>query len=98
MELLKPTNQLRIKILIIRIYLVMGPWPHGGWTRLEGDSFGDMEFGSKTSEYYIEQIELPFFNYYLKNKGEFNLPEAYIFNTGKNTWQKFNEVSTVRIN
>ncbi|MCW8850933.1 MAG: CocE/NonD family hydrolase [Melioribacteraceae bacterium] len=71
--------------------LVMGPWPHGGWTRLAGDSFGDMEFDSETGAYYIEQIELPFFNYYLKNKGELNLPEAYIFNTGKNTWQKFNK-------
>ena len=45
--------------------LVMGPWPHGGWTRSDGDSFGDMNFGSKTGEFYIEQIELPFFNYYL---------------------------------
>ena len=71
--------------------LVMGPWPHGGWTRSDGDTFGDMDFGSSTSEFYIKQIELPFFNYYLKNKGTYNLPEAYIFNTGKNVWHTFDK-------
>lgn len=71
--------------------LVMGPWPHGGWTRSSGNTFGHMNFGSNTADFYIEQIELPFFNYYLKNKGTFTLPEAYIFNTGKNTWNKFNK-------
>ncbi len=69
--------------------LVMGPWPHGGWTRTKGNNFGIMDFESNTSDYYIEQIELPFFNYYLKEKGEKDSTEAYIFNTGNNIWHKF---------
>ena len=49
--------------------LVMGPWFHGGWSRSDGDSLGDVGFGSKTGAFYRENIELPFFNYYIKDKG-----------------------------
>ncbi len=68
--------------------LVMGPWYHGGWARSDGDGLGDVRFGSKTSLYYRESIELPFFNYYLKDKGELKLPEAYVFETGRNQWRQ----------
>ncbi len=71
--------------------LIMGPWPHGGWARSNGDSFGDLLFGFNTSEFYRDSIELPFFKYYLKEEGELNLPEAYVFETGKNIWHKFNQ-------
>ena len=73
-----------------KCFLVMGPWIHGGWVRTDGSKLGDVNFGSKTGEYYVKNIELPFFNYYLKGKGELHLPEAYIFETGSNKWQKFN--------
>jgi putative CocE/NonD family hydrolase len=69
--------------------LVLGPWFHGGWERSEGDTFGDQNFGTKTSTFFRENIELPFFNYYLKGKGTMDLPEAYIFVTGSNEWHKF---------
>ncbi|NOX64376.1 MAG: CocE/NonD family hydrolase, partial [Chlorobi bacterium] len=71
--------------------LVMGPWYHGGWSRSKGDTFGDMEFGSSTSEFYREEMESQFFKYYLKGEGDYNLPEAYVFETGKNVWHKYNE-------
>ncbi|HKG23415.1 MAG TPA: CocE/NonD family hydrolase [Blastocatellia bacterium] len=74
-----------------RSTLVMGPWFHGGWARSEGDALGNIRFGSKTSLYYQEQVELPFFNYYLKNKGELHLPEAVVFNTGANRWRSFEQ-------
>jgi len=70
--------------------LVMGPWYHGGWVRSDGSRLGGISFGSKTGEYYIENIELPFFNYYLKDKGQLNLPEAYVFETGTNQWKTYN--------
>lgn len=72
-------------------YLVMGPWPHGGWSRGRGEKFGDMNFGFETGTYYVQNIELPFFDYYLKGKDDHNLPEAYIFNTGQNKWIKFDK-------
>ena len=69
--------------------LVMGPWFHGGWVRSNGSYLGNVQFGSKTSEWYQQNIELPFFNYYLKNKGpEPKLAEATIFFTGENKWRQ----------
>lgn len=71
--------------------LVMGPWSHGGWARSDGSSFGDDDFNSNTSEYYQDNLELKFFQYYLKEKGDSVLPEAAIFETGTNKWNSFSE-------
>jgi putative CocE/NonD family hydrolase len=71
--------------------LVMGPWPHGGWARIDGDMLGNINFSSKTGLYYRENVELPFFNYYLKDKGALNLPEALVFETGTNEWRSYDQ-------
>lgn len=71
--------------------LVMGPWFHGGWARGDGEGLGDVRFGAKTSVFYRENIELPFFNYYLKDKGSLKLPEAYVFETGSNKWKTYEQ-------
>ena len=47
--------------------LVMGPWPHGGWSRADGDHLGSVGFDAKTSQYYRENIELPFLKHWLKD-------------------------------
>ncbi|MEO6228525.1 MAG: CocE/NonD family hydrolase [Ferruginibacter sp.] len=71
--------------------IVMGPWYHGQWGR-EGSFMGNARFGSNTSEYYQQNIEIPFFNYHLKGIGNLdNLAEANIFFTGENTWKKFDQ-------
>ena len=49
--------------------LVLGPWFHGGWVRADGHELGNVQFESTTSLYYQENVDLPFFNYYLKDKG-----------------------------
>lgn len=69
--------------------IVLGPWVHGGWARNNGDKLGDVTFDSNTSEYFRKEIQLPFFEYYLKGKGS-EMPEAYVFETGTNVWRKFN--------
>lgn len=69
--------------------VVLGPWFHGGWERGDGDFFGDIQFGQKTSEFFRANIEMKFFNYYLKGKGTMDLPEASIFITGSNEWKQF---------
>lgn len=68
--------------------LVMGPWFHGGWSRGDGDHLGFVGFDAKTAEFYRENIEFPFFDFYLKGKGDGKLPEAYVFETGTNIWHK----------
>ena len=68
--------------------LVMGPWAHGGWARGDGEFLGDVRFGSKTSAFYRDEIEFPFFAYHLKGKADPGLPEAYVFETGRNQWRR----------
>jgi putative CocE/NonD family hydrolase len=70
---------------------VSGPWIHGGWARTPGNKLGDIDFGDFTSVYYQEEIELKFFNYFLKDKGELNLPEVLVFETGTNTWKEYDK-------
>ncbi|MGN7721542.1 CocE/NonD family hydrolase [Chitinophaga sp. 22620] len=70
--------------------LVMGPWYHGQWSTDDGTYLGHVKFGSNTSTWYQENIEVPFFNYYLKGKGpQPDISEATIFFTGENQWKKF---------
>jgi putative CocE/NonD family hydrolase len=53
-----------------RVFLVLGPWNHGGWSRGPGDQlggkFGTIHFGDQqTGIYYRAHIEAPFFELYL---------------------------------
>lgn len=68
--------------------LVMGPWIHGGWNGGSGSALGPVSFGSNTAAFYREKVELPFFNFHLKGKGELNLPGALVFETGTNRWRE----------
>ncbi len=69
--------------------IVVGPWTHGAWSRVVGDSIGAISFQQRTGEYFREKVELPFFNFYLKDKGQLNLPEALVFETGTNQWRSY---------
>jgi len=71
--------------------LVMGPWFHGGWARVDGSSFGDIVFGSKTSEYYRNEVEAPFFSHYLYGKGNDPRSESLVFDIGADAWHKFEQ-------
>jgi uncharacterized protein len=69
--------------------IVMGPWSHGQWSTRDGSYLGNVRFNSNTAFWYQNNIELPFFNYYLKEKGEDpQLAEATVFFTGENQWKK----------
>jgi putative CocE/NonD family hydrolase len=70
--------------------LVMGPWFHGGWHRGNGNHLGNVRFGSNTSDFYQQNIEVPFFDFYLNNKGtDKNIAEASVFFSGENKWNFF---------
>jgi len=69
-------------------YLVVGPWRHGGWGG-EGTNLGPIDFGGDQSKYFRENIEAPWFAYWLKDKGSLNQPEAMAFETGRNTWERY---------
>jgi uncharacterized protein len=69
-------------------YVVIGPWRHGGWGG-EGKSLGPIDFGGDQSKYFREKIEAPWFAYWLKDKGALQQPEAMAFETGRNTWERY---------
>ena len=72
--------------------IVMGPWYHGQWASNDGTQLGNVKFNSNTSQWYQNNIELPFFNYYLKGKGDLpKIAEANIFFTGENQWRKLDQ-------
>lgn len=68
-------------------HFIVGPWLHGGYATMDGATLGNISFGSQTGVYYRDQVELPFFNFYLKDKGKLNLPKVQMFETGRNTWR-----------
>ena len=69
--------------------VVIGPWYHGQWASGDGTHLGNVQFGSNTSEWYGQNIEVPFFNYYLKGVGSVDkISEANIFFTGENQWHQ----------
>ncbi len=72
--------------------LVMGPWYHGQWSSSDGTHLGNVQFGTNTAYWYQNNVEIPFFNYYLKGKGDISkLSEATIFLSGENKWQQFSQ-------
>lgn len=72
-----------------QVFLVMGPWNHGGWGG-RGRRLGAIDFGSDTGRYYRNEIQAPFFAYHLHGKGQLKLPEASIFRSGSNRWMAYN--------
>ncbi|MGC2530274.1 MAG: CocE/NonD family hydrolase [Candidatus Acidiferrum sp.] len=70
-------------------YLVAGPWNHGGWGGGPGKSLGEIPFGSDTGVYFRQKIELPWFEYWLKDKGALPLKEALLFQTGSDNWVQY---------
>ena len=74
------------------IHLLMGPWAHSYWIWPNLDSLGYIKYGSPTTNYYMEQIEGPFFKYYLNNGPNPNLAKATVFLTGANEWKTFDSL------
>ncbi|MGB0897317.1 MAG: CocE/NonD family hydrolase [Flavobacteriaceae bacterium] len=73
--------------------LVFGPWDHGGWSRNKiKNTVGNYYFGDNISLDFQKNIETKFFNHFLKGDGskESNLPEAYVYDTGKKEWNSYN--------
>jgi len=72
--------------------IVIGPWSHGQWGKGPGDKLGQISFHAKTSEYYREKIELPFFRQHLKDaKGDkdYRPAEATVFEMGTMQWKRY---------
>ena len=75
--------------------LVMGPFGHGDWARNNDvhTLHNHIYFGDSISYFFQANIEAPFFRHFLKEAGDgkVQLPEAYLFDTGKKLWRTFKE-------
>jgi putative CocE/NonD family hydrolase len=71
--------------------LVVGPWTHGGWAGGDFANFGTEQFGLKTGAYYRDNLFKPFFDYYLKDKGDWAKAKVTVFTTGINQFWRFDE-------
>ena len=71
-------------------FMVAGPWNHGGWRGPKGDMLGIIPFGGHdTAREFREEVEAPFFRYYLHGKGEKPGSKATTFQTGLNRWRQY---------
>src|SRR5579859_1406340 len=71
-------------------FMVAGPWYHGEWWSPKGDSIGLIPFGGhETSREFRENIEAPFFRFYLHGKGEKPAWQASTFQSGSNSWHTY---------
>jgi len=70
-------------------FLVMGPWSHGQWSSGKAERLGNIAWGFNTSEMF-QNLEVKFFDYYLRGVGKNDFAEANIFITGQNKWTTFN--------
>ncbi|MDO4216017.1 MAG: CocE/NonD family hydrolase [Bacteroidales bacterium] len=79
------------------LYLAFGPWYHGGWSRRGYSSLGNVYFGEKASDYFLDEIEYPFFRYYLEGKGE-KPNTVSIYYSGANKWEFYNNWPVNNVN
>jgi uncharacterized protein len=72
-------------------FMVAGPWYHGEWHAPKGDSIGAIALGGhETSREFRENIEAPFFRYYLHGQGEKPTWKVTTFQSGSNRWRTYN--------
>jgi putative CocE/NonD family hydrolase len=71
-------------------FMVAGPWFHGQWRSLKGDSIGLIPFGGhETAREFRENIEAPFFRYYLHGRGARPSWKVSTFQSGANRWRTY---------
>jgi len=70
--------------------IVAGPWFHGEWQSPKGDAIGIIPFGGhETAREFRENIQAPFFRYYLHGVGEKPAWQATTFQSGANSWHTY---------
>ena len=72
--------------------IVVGPFRHGGWAA-EGVTHtyhGDIYFGEGLETGFQRDVEAAYFRNHLKGtSGDSLLPAAYMFDTGRRTWESY---------
>ena len=69
--------------------LVLGPWHHGQWSAGSGRRLGALNWGTRTGPFFRDSVEAPWFAHWLKDAPAPSLPEALVFRSGTNEWNRF---------
>jgi len=70
--------------------MVAGPWYHGEWQSPKGEGIGQLPFGGhETAREFRENIEAPFFRYYLHGKGGKFPWKVSTCQAGSNSWRTY---------
>ena len=71
-------------------FIVAGPWFHGQWSGGKGDTISIVPLGGhETALEFRQNIQAPFFRYYLHGVGEKPAWQASTFQSGSNTWHTY---------
>jgi uncharacterized protein len=74
------------------MFLVLGPWNHGGWHGTGsslGSDFGRLDFGQATGTEFRATMEFPFFEKYLKDRPGFDIADTESFRSGVDRWERY---------
>jgi putative CocE/NonD family hydrolase len=72
-----------------RNYLVMGPWRHSQ-VNYDGYNLGPLKWEGDTALQFRRDVLKPFFDQYLKpGAPKADTPPVFIYNTGENHWDRF---------
>ena len=82
-------GQMEKKDSFNRNYLILGPWNHGGWGRMKGDSLGKIPFEKNTGDDFRD-MQKEWFDFWLKGIGNGKFNEANCFQTGSDVWKSYN--------
>lgn len=71
-------------------YIVAGPWFHGQWQAPKAENIGIYHYGGHdTAREFRNDIQAPFFRYFLHGDGGRFAWRAKTFQSGSNTWQTY---------
>ena len=68
--------------------MVAGPWNHGGWLG-PGDRIGNIPIGTDSGVQFREQVQAPFFRYWLHGTGPRPDYEVKTFQSGSWAWKSY---------
>jgi hypothetical protein len=72
-----------------RVFLVLGPWCHGGWNSRDGSTLGAIRFDEDASRAFRRDVLMPFLDHYLKDGAPpMDVAPVTAFETGTNRWER----------
>ncbi len=69
--------------------IVAGPWSHGIWSRPDNQALGRIDYGVPSSRQFLDEVQAPFFAWWLHGKGAKPAYEVRSFQSGSWAWKSY---------